>query len=85
MANRDQLFGMIEKGYPLPRDIPDDERATLSTAMLNTVLKEQKTNPARVKTAIKTLGRLGAAENGSTDAAPYLAGFVDGGASVRRG
>lgn len=81
VANRDQLFGMIEKGYPLPGDIPDDERATLSTAMLNTVLKEQKSNPARVKTAIKTLGRLGAAGAGSTDAAPYLAGLVDGSAA----
>jgi HEAT repeat protein len=73
VANRDQLFGLIEKGYPLPGDIPDDERATLSTAMLNTLMKEQKSDPAKAKTAIKTLGRLN-----SIKAAPYLAGLAEG-------
>jgi len=73
VANRDQLFGMIEKGYPLPGDIPDDERATLSTAMLNTLMKEQKSDPAKAKTAIKTLGRLN-----SIKAAPYLSGLAEG-------
>lgn len=72
VANRDELFGMIEKGYPIPEDIPADERATLSTMMLNTLMKEQKSDPARAKTAIKALGRMG-----STKAAPYLAGLAE--------
>ncbi len=72
VASRDALFGMIEKGYPLPEDIPAEERAALSTSMLNTAMKEQKSNPAKARTAIKALGRLG-----SMDAAPYLAGLAD--------
>lgn len=74
VSNRDQLFAMIEKGYPLPTDIPDDERATLSTAMMNTAMKEQKSSPAKARNAIKALGRLGAVE-----AAPLLLGLAQSG------
>jgi HEAT repeat protein len=78
VASRDALFAMIEKGYPLPVDLPADERATLSTAMLNTAMKEQKTNPAKARTAIKTLGRLGSGQAGQGgDAAPFLVGLID--------
>jgi HEAT repeat protein len=78
VTNRDALFGMIEKGYPLPDDLPEEERATLSTAMLNTVMKEQKANPAKARTAIKTLGRLGSAQAGlSSEAPPYLMGLIE--------
>jgi HEAT repeat protein len=73
VTNRDALFDMIQKGYPLPSDIPDDERAMLSTVMLNTAMKEQKSTPAKARNAIMTLGRLG-----SLEAAPYLASLVDG-------
>jgi HEAT repeat protein len=72
VSSRDALFAMIEKGYPLPADLPADERATLSTAMLNTAMKEQKANLARARTSIKTLGKLRSAE-----AAPFLLGLVD--------
>jgi HEAT repeat protein len=72
VSSRDALFAMIDKGYPLPADLPADERATLSTAMLNTAMKEQKANQAKARTAIKTLGRLA-----SIDAAPFLLGLVD--------
>lgn len=72
VTNRDALFGMIEKGYPLPADTPADERSTLSTVMLSMAMKEGSTNPARARTAIKALGKLGA-----VDAAPYLAGLAD--------
>jgi HEAT repeat protein len=79
VSGRDALFAMIEKGYPLPADLPVEERATLSTAMLNTVMKEQKANPAKAKTAIKTLGRLGSGQEGlSAEAPPYLMGLVEG-------
>ncbi len=72
VTNRDSLFGMIEKGYPLPADIPADERSTLSTVMLSMAMKESASNPARARTAIKALGKLGAVE-----AAPYLAGLAE--------
>jgi HEAT repeat protein len=74
LAARDGLFGMIEKGYPLPTDLPDDERATLSTAMVSIVVNSAKTNPARTRSAIQTLGRLKSAE-----AAPYLLDLASGG------
>ena len=56
VTNRDALFDMIEKGYPLPQDMPAEERATLSTAMISTVLKEKASNAAKTRVAIKTLG-----------------------------
>jgi HEAT repeat protein len=74
VSSRDALFAMVEKGYPLPSDVPADERATLSSAMLNSAMKEQKSNPARARTSIKALGKLGSAE-----AAPFLATLADGG------
>ena len=70
---RDSLFGMIEKGYPLPDDIPAEERATLSTAMVSTILKARTTDPTRTKSAIRTLGKLKAAE-----AASYLLDLAAG-------
>lgn len=72
---RDQLFSMIEKGYPLPSDLPDEEKSVLATSMTSVILKEQKTNPARTKTAIRVLGLLKAAE-----AAPYLVDLASGAA-----
>jgi HEAT repeat protein len=77
VSSRDELFAMIEKGYPLPGDLPADERATLSTAMLNTAMKEQKSNPAKARTAIKTLGRIDSRQSGSGDAAAFLVGLIE--------
>jgi len=74
LAARDGLFGMIEKGYPLPADMPSEERATLSTAMASIVLNEAKSNPARTRVAIRTLGQLK-----STETAPYLLELAAGG------
>ena len=73
IAARDSLFALIEKGYPLPEDMPAEEKATLSTAMVSTILKERSSNPARTRSAIRTLGQLG-----SADAAAYLLGLVEG-------
>ena len=73
VASRDALFAMIDKGYALPEDTPADERAILSTAMLNTAMKEQKTNPSKARSAVRALGRLG-----SADAAPYLTTLAEG-------
>ena len=79
VASRDALFAMIEKGYPLPDDIPADERSTLATVMLNTAMKEQAANPARARTAIKALGRLGGGQTALSESAPYLAALAEGG------
>lgn len=67
MSSRDSLFGLIEKGYPLPLDLPLEEKGVLSTTMVSVILKEQKTNPARTRTAIRVLGLIK-----SQDAAPWL-------------
>jgi HEAT repeat protein len=74
VSNRDALFGMIQKGYPLPEDIPQEEKATLSTAMTSIVLSSKAKDPVKTRLAIKTLGGLK-----SADAAPYLLGLADGG------
>ncbi len=55
---RDSLFTMIEQGYPLPTTLSEEDRDILVSIMINTIIKEKKSNPARVKVAIKTLGRL---------------------------
>ncbi|MBL8967379.1 MAG: HEAT repeat domain-containing protein, partial [Spirochaetaceae bacterium] len=73
VAGRDALFGMIEKGYPLPQDLPEDDRATLATAMVNAAMKEGTANPARTRAAIRVLGQLKAVE-----AAPYLVQLAGG-------
>ncbi len=73
LANRTELFAMIDKGYPLPADLPDEDRAVLATAMRGTILKERTTNPTRVRAAIKVLGRLKSAEAG-----PYLVELAEG-------
>ncbi len=55
---RDKLFTMIEQGYPLPDKLGEEDRDILVSIMINTIIKESKKNPSRVKVAIKTLGRL---------------------------
>ncbi len=72
VSSRDALFGMIEKGYPLPQDIPAEEKSTLSTAMVSTILKEKASNPGRTRSAIRTLGQLK-----SQDAAAYLLSLAE--------
>ncbi len=67
VSSRDALFGMIEKGYPLPLDLPVEERGVLSTTMVSVIVKEQGTNPARTRMAIRVLGLIK-----SQDAAPWL-------------
>ncbi len=72
-ASRDSLFAMIDKGYPLPLDLPVEEKSVLSTSMVSVILKEKATNPARTRTAIRVLALVK-----STDAAPYLAELAAG-------
>lgn len=67
VSSRDALFGMIEKCYPLPLDLPVEERGVLSTTMVSVIVKEQGTNPARTRMAIRVLGLIK-----SQDAAPWL-------------
>lgn len=58
VSARDELFSMIERGYPLPENMGADNAAILQSIMVNTVLRERGGSPARVNAAIKTLGRL---------------------------
>ena len=67
VSSRDALFAMIEKGYPLPLDLPPEEKGVLSTTMISVIVKEQATNPARTRTAIRVLGLIK-----SQEAAPWL-------------
>ncbi len=67
VASRDSLFALIEKGYPLPVDLPSEEKNVLSTTMVGVILKEQASSPARTRTAIRVLGLIRA-----QDAAPWL-------------
>ncbi len=69
---RDKLFTMIEQGYPLPDKLGEEDRDILVSIMINTIIKESKKNPARVKVAIKTLGRLKA-----ESAVNYLISIID--------
>jgi HEAT repeat protein len=55
---RDALFTMIERGYPLPDDLGPENTAILQSIMINTVVRERGQSPARVRVAVKTLGRL---------------------------
>ena len=73
VSGRDALFGLIEKGYPLPADLPLEENNVLSTTMVSVILKEQASNPARTRTAIRVLGLIK-----SQEAAPYLMGLAGG-------
>ncbi len=73
LSARDSLFQMIDAGYPLPLDLPAEEKSVLSTSMVSVVMKEQGSNPARTKTALRVLGLVKAQE-----AAPYLLDLAGG-------
>lgn len=54
---REQLFSMIEAGYPLP-SLGDADESLLSSAMIHTIITTGGDDPQRVKAAIRTLGRM---------------------------
>jgi HEAT repeat protein len=68
---RDELFSMIDKGYPFPDNLTSEDGEVLENSMINTVAKEQASNPDKVKTAITTLGKLESASS-----VPYLIGLI---------
>jgi len=55
---RDELFTMIEQGYPLVEDMPAEDKNVLVSALVQTTINERDSNPERVKSAVKTLGKL---------------------------
>lgn len=69
---RDELFSMIDKGYPFPDNLNSEDAEVLENSMINTVAKEQSSNPDKVKTAITTLGKLE-----SSFSVPYLIDLID--------
>jgi HEAT repeat protein len=68
---RERLFSMMEAGYPLP-NISDADESLLSSAMIHTIATTARDDPARVKAAIRTLGRLQ-----SEQAIPQLTQLLD--------
>ncbi|HOV64379.1 MAG TPA: HEAT repeat domain-containing protein, partial [Spirochaetia bacterium] len=68
---RDELFMMIETGYPLPELQPAD-RSLLESALINTIAKDAKTKPERVRSSIQALGKLK-----SEASVPYLMTLID--------
>lgn len=68
---REQLFSMMEAGYPLPR-IGDADQSLLASAMIHTIITTGDDDPQRVKAAIRTLGRMQAEE-----AIPRLEALLD--------
>ncbi len=67
----DQLFRMIEAGYPLP-DLEKDDHDLLVSLTIFTIGKNKDSNKKRVIAAIRTLGRLKARQ-----AIPYLKNLLD--------
>lgn len=56
---RDELFTMIERGYPLPETLNQEDSQLIVNIMIHTILKETGKNADQVKASIKTLGRIG--------------------------
>jgi HEAT repeat protein len=69
---RDELFSMIEKGYPFPESLNQEDSRVLKNSMINTIVNQQSGDSAQVKTAIKTLGKLQA-----ETAVPYLVELIE--------
>ncbi len=67
----DQLFRMIEAGYPLPQ-LSKEDNDLLINLTIYTIEKNKKSNPKRVLAAVRTLGRLKARE-----AVPYLKDLLE--------
>lgn len=67
----DQLFRMIEAGYPLP-ELNKDDHDLLVNLTIYTIGKNKDSNRKRVLAAIRTLGRLKARR-----AIPYLKDLMD--------
>lgn len=67
----DQLFSMIEAGYPLP-DLNTDDHDLLVNLTIYTIGKNKKSNKKRVLAAVRTLGKLKARQ-----AIPYLSKLLD--------
>jgi len=62
----EELFRMIEAGYPLP-DLNKDDKELLTNLTINSIIKDKESNKNKVLAAVRTLGRLK-----SKEAIPYL-------------
>jgi len=69
---RDELLEMIERGFPLPGNLNNEELDVLKSSLIYTVVKEKDSNPQRVGAAVKALGALKAGE-----AVPYLTELME--------
>jgi HEAT repeat protein len=64
------LYGMLEKGYPIPSPLSSKEREILESTLINTLIREQK-NEVAVNTALYSLGLLRSARG-----IPYIIPLV---------
>jgi len=69
---RDNLLGMLEKGYPLPDGLEEEQRTILLNTLIHTVGNSTQRPDATVRTSIKTLGKLEAEQ-----AVPYILELMD--------
>lgn len=67
----DQLFRMMEAGYPLP-ELNKDDKSLLVNLTIYTIGENKDSNPKRVLAAIRTLGKLKARQ-----AVPYLKDLLE--------
>ena len=64
---RDELFTLLDRGYPLPENLLPEDYAIFESTLINATMPQRADNPERSRIAVLTLGKL------KSDAAvPYL-------------
>lgn len=56
---RDEFFTMIERGYPLPETLNQEDSQLIANIMIHTIITEANQDSSQVKASIKTLGKIG--------------------------
>lgn len=69
---RENLFRMIEQGYPLPEITREQDLEIVITTFINTIIRDFDSDIQRVKSIIRTLGNLGAESS-----LPYLTALLN--------
>ncbi|WP_319561711.1 HEAT repeat domain-containing protein [Marispirochaeta sp.] len=64
---RNELFSLLDKGYPLPENLLPEDYDIFESTLINATMPQRAENQERSRTAILTLGKLK-----SDNAVPYL-------------
>jgi HEAT repeat protein len=70
---RDELFTLLDRGYPLPENLLPEDWAIFESTLINATMPQRTDNPDRSRIAILTLGKLK-----SDNAVPYLIDLLKG-------